>query len=72
MKPAACTVVLALALAVPAAAHASELTPEQMAWYRAQMGLASSSGPPPSTSSPTKPPDSDRASGAERGGRQAR
>ncbi len=42
---------LALALVVPTAAHASELTPEQMAWYRAQMGLASSSGPPPSTSS---------------------
>ncbi|KTE20300.1 lytic transglycosylase [Sphingopyxis sp. H050] len=42
---------LALALAIPTAAHASELTPEQMAWYRAQMGLSSVSGPPPSTSS---------------------
>lgn len=42
---------LALALAVPTAAQASELTPEQMAWYRAQMGLASVSGPPPSPNS---------------------
>ncbi len=42
---------LALALAIPAAANASELTPEQMAWYRAQMGLASVSGPPPSPNS---------------------
>lgn len=42
---------LAMALLVPTAAHASELTPEQMAWYRAQMGLAASSGPPPSTNS---------------------
>ncbi len=42
---------LALALAVPTAAHASELTPEQMSWYRAQMGLASMSGPPPSPNS---------------------
>ena len=42
---------LAAALFLPVAAHASELTPEQMAWYRAQMGLAASSGPPPSTSS---------------------
>lgn len=42
---------LALALAIPTTAHASELTPEQMAWYRAQMGLAASSGPPPSTNS---------------------
>src|SRR3546814_9249369 len=32
---------LAAALLVPTIAHASELTPEQMAWYRAQMGLAS-------------------------------
>lgn len=38
---------LALALAIPTAATASELTPEQMAWYRAQMGLTSVSGPPP-------------------------
>ncbi len=42
---------LALALTLPTVAQASELTPEQMAWYRAQMGLAASSGPPPSTSS---------------------
>lgn len=42
---------LAMALLIPAAANASELTPEQMAWYRAQMGLAANSGPPPSTSS---------------------
>ncbi len=42
---------LAAALLIPAAAQASELTPEQMAWYRAQMGLAATSGPPPSTSS---------------------
>lgn len=42
---------LAMALLIPTAAHASELTPEQMAWYRAQMGLASASGSPPATSS---------------------
>jgi soluble lytic murein transglycosylase len=42
---------LAMALLIPTAATASELTPEQMAWYRAQMGLASQSGPPPSTNS---------------------
>lgn len=42
---------LAAALLIPTAAHASELTPEQMAWYRAQMGLAATSGPPPSTNS---------------------
>ncbi|NIJ36154.1 soluble lytic murein transglycosylase [Sphingopyxis panaciterrae] len=42
---------LAAALLIPTAATASELTPEQMAWYRAQMGLASASGPPPSSSS---------------------
>lgn len=42
---------LAAALLIPTTAHASELTPEQMAWYRAQMGLAATSGPPPSTSS---------------------
>lgn len=42
---------LAAALLIPTAAHASELTPEQMAWYRAQMGLASMSGPPPSPNS---------------------
>jgi soluble lytic murein transglycosylase len=42
---------LAAALLFPTAAQARELTPEQMAWYRAQMGLASASGPPPATSS---------------------
>lgn len=42
---------IAAALLFPAVAHASELTPEQMGWYRAQMGLSSASGPPPSTSS---------------------
>lgn len=42
---------LVAALLFPTIAHASELTPEQMAWYRAQMGLAAQSGPPPSTSS---------------------
>ncbi|WP_332819205.1 lytic transglycosylase domain-containing protein [Sphingopyxis sp.] len=40
-----------MALLIPATTHASELTPEQMAWYRAQMGLASASGSPPATSS---------------------
>jgi soluble lytic murein transglycosylase len=40
---------LAAALLVPSAASAGELTPEQMAWYRAQMGLAATSGPPPAT-----------------------
>ena len=42
---------LAAALLIPTTVHASELTPEQMAWYRAQMGLASASGAPPATSS---------------------
>lgn len=42
---------LAAALLIPTAANAAELTPEQMAWYRAQMGLAANSGPPPSTNS---------------------
>ena len=42
---------LAAALLIPTGATASELTPEQMAWYRAQMGLASVSGPPPSPNS---------------------
>jgi soluble lytic murein transglycosylase len=42
---------LAAALLIPTAATASELTPEQMAWYRAQMGLASVSGPPPAPNS---------------------
>ncbi|HRE36645.1 MAG TPA: lytic transglycosylase domain-containing protein, partial [Sphingopyxis terrae] len=39
---------LAAALLVPSVATASELTPDQMAWYRAQMGLASVSTSPPS------------------------
>jgi len=39
---------LAVALLIPGMASASELTPEQMAWYRAQMGLASVSTAPPS------------------------
>src|SRR3546814_2516857 len=39
---------LAAALLTPGIAHASELSPEQMAWYRAQMGLASMSAAPPS------------------------
>jgi len=39
---------LAAALLFPGIAHTSELTPEQMAWYRAQMGLASMSAAPPS------------------------
>ncbi len=38
---------LAAALLVPTPLSASELTPEQMAWYRAQMGLASTSATPP-------------------------
>lgn len=38
---------LAAALLLPSMAAASELTPEQMAWYRAQMGLASVSTTPP-------------------------
>jgi len=38
---------LAAALFLPTIAHASELTPEQMAWYRAQMGLATASASPP-------------------------
>ncbi|WP_428682695.1 transglycosylase SLT domain-containing protein [Sphingopyxis sp.] len=42
---------LAAALFFPAAAHASELTPEQMSWYRAQMGLAGQTGMPSSTNS---------------------
>ncbi|WP_033072961.1 lytic transglycosylase domain-containing protein [Sphingopyxis sp. MWB1] len=43
---------LAAALLLPFPALASELTPEQMAWYRAQMGLASTSvSPPPASSS---------------------
>lgn len=38
---------LAAALLLPSMAAAGELTPEQMAWYRAQMGLASVSTTPP-------------------------
>src|SRR3546814_17925182 len=39
---------LPAALLTPGIAHASELTPDQMAWYRAQMGLPSLSAAPPS------------------------
>ncbi|MDZ3831549.1 MAG: transglycosylase SLT domain-containing protein [Sphingopyxis sp.] len=42
---------LAAAMMLPTAAMGSELTPEQMAWYRAQMGLASASASPPLTTS---------------------
>src|SRR3546814_4942030 len=41
---------LAVALLFPGMAHASELTPEQIAWYRVQMGLASMAAAPPSAS----------------------
>jgi len=37
------------ALFIPGVACAGELTPEQMNWYRAQMGLASVSASPPTT-----------------------
>lgn len=40
---------LAAALLIPPPASAGELTPQQMAWYRAQMGLASVSAAPPAT-----------------------
>lgn len=40
---------IAAALFIPAVACAGELTPEQMNWYRAQMGLASASTSPPTT-----------------------
>ncbi len=40
---------LAAALFLPAVAHASELTPDQMAWYRAQMGLSTASTSPPTS-----------------------
>ncbi len=43
---------LAAALFIPGIASAGELTPEQMAWYRAQMGLASVSTSPPSATNP--------------------
>lgn len=42
---------LFLPAASPAFAQSSELTPEQMAWYRAQMGLAGASASPPTASS---------------------
>lgn len=38
---------LVLPAVSPAFAQSSELTPEQMAWYRAQMGLANTSASPP-------------------------
>jgi soluble lytic murein transglycosylase len=41
---------LAAALFFPTIAHASELTPEQMTWYRAQMGLSAVSNSPPISS----------------------
>ena len=49
--PSVSRLALAAALLLPGVASASELTPEQMNWYRAQMGLAATSGPPPATSS---------------------
>ncbi|KTE33278.1 MULTISPECIES: lytic transglycosylase domain-containing protein [unclassified Sphingopyxis] len=45
--PSVSRLALAAALFFPTIAHASELTPEQMAWYRAQMGLAAASNTPP-------------------------
>ncbi len=42
---------LAAALILPNIAQASELTPDQMAWYRAQMGLAAAAAPPQSSNS---------------------
>lgn len=42
---------VAAALFLPAVAQASELTPDQMAWYRAQMGLAATATPPRSPNS---------------------
>src|SRR3546814_18818361 len=39
---------LAVALLFPGMAQGSELTPEQIAWYRVQMGLASMAAPQPS------------------------
>lgn len=42
---------MAVALLIPSAAHASELTPDQMAWYRAQLGLSTVSVQPSSTNS---------------------
>jgi soluble lytic murein transglycosylase len=45
--PSVSRLALAAALFFPTIAHASELTPEQMAWYRAQMGLATASASPP-------------------------
>jgi len=47
--PSVSRLALAAALFFPAIAHASELTPEQMAWYRAQMGLAAASNSPPTS-----------------------
>ena len=47
--PSVSRLALAAALFFPTIAHASELTPEQMAWYRAQMGLATASASPPTS-----------------------
>ena len=47
--PSVSRLALAAALFLPSVAHASELTPEQMAWYRAQMGLSTASTSPPSS-----------------------
>ncbi|WP_312846518.1 hypothetical protein [Sphingopyxis sp. PET50] len=44
--PSVSRLALAAALFLPSIAHASELTPDQMAWYRAQMGLATASASP--------------------------
>lgn len=41
---------LAATLLVPAIAHAQEMSPEQSAWYRAQMGLSSMNAAPPTLS----------------------
>lgn len=45
------TLALLLALASPASALAGELTPEQMNWYRTQMGVGGQVGTPPPVSS---------------------
>lgn len=42
-------IALAATLLLPASLSAQEMTPDQMAWYRAQMGLSTMSAVPPST-----------------------
>lgn len=42
-------IALAATLLLPASLSAQEMTPDQMAWYRAQMGLSSMNAVPPST-----------------------